>query len=323
MLCVLLQAPAGLAQTIGTTTGAAEGRVVDATGAVLRGVIVTAAGDALLVPIAMTSAPDGSYFFPTLPPGRYVLTFALDGFETERREGILVSLGVTTTVNVTLGPATLQQAVTVEGGAAVVDRRSTMISTVFDAGELDRLPGNRTLAAILAAAPAVQLTRFDVGGSTAFAPGPWSAYGTSGYSVPIIEGISVPGSNPPGWLLDYGTFANVSIGTGAFGPEAWCRVSPCRSSPGPVGIATRACCSPATRPRLEGHNIDDSRIKRGAPVAGGLPASETNRLLQYHDVNGDIGGYVLRDRMWCTRRRATTGRRHDRSASQWHRSITA
>ena len=213
MLCVLLQAPAGLAQTIGTTTGAAEGRVVDVTGAVLRGAIVTAAGDVLLVPIAMTSAPDGSYFFPTLPPGRYTFTFAFPGFKTDSRKDILVSMGSTTTVNdVTLGPATLQQAVTVEGDAAVVDRRSTMISTVFDAGELARLPGNRTLAAILAAAPAVQLTRFDVGGSTPFAPGPWSAYGTSGYSVPIIEGISVPGSNPPGWLLDYGTFANVSVG---------------------------------------------------------------------------------------------------------------
>ena len=299
MLCVLLQAPAGLAQTIGTTTGAAEGRVVDVTGAVLRGVIVTAAGDVLLVPIAMTSAPDGSYFFPTLPPGRYVLTFALDGFETERREGILVSLGVTTTVNVTLGPATLQQAVTVEGGAAVVDRRSTMISTVFDAGELDRLPGNRTLAAILAAAPAVQLTRFDVGGSTAFAPGPWSAYGTSGYSVPIIEGISVPGSNPPGWLLDYGTFADVSVGTGAFGPEALV--------PGvTLQVVTRSGGNRYTgmlysgyeNRAWQGHNIDANQTARGAPVADGVPASETNRLLQYHDVNGDIGGYVLRDRMW-------------------------
>ena len=299
MLCVLLQAPAGLAQTIGTTTGAAEGRVVDVTGAVLRGAIVTAAGDVLLVPIAMTSAPDGSYFFPTLPPGRYVLTFALDGFETERREGILVSLGVTTTVNVTLGPATLQQAVTVEGGAAVVDRRSTMISTVFDAGELARLPGNRTLAAILAAAPAVQLTRFDVGGSTPFAPGPWSAYGTSGYSVPIIEGISVPGSNPPGWLLDYGTFANVSVGTGAFGPEAFV--------PGvTLQVVTRSGGNRYTGTLFagyenrawQGHNIDDSQIERGAPVGGELPPSEWNRLLRYHDVNGDIGGYVIRNRLW-------------------------
>ena len=299
MLCVLLHALDGFAQTIGTTSGAAEGRVADVTGAVLSGVIVTAGGDAVLVPILVTSALDGSYRFPTLPPGRYVFTFALPGFLTEKREGVLVSLGVTTTVNVTLGPAARQDVVTVKGGAAVVDRRSTNISTVFDAGELARLPGNRTLAAILAAAPAVQLTRFDVGGSTAFAPGPWSAYGTNGYSAAMIEGIALPGSSPPGWLLDYGTFADVSVGTGAFGPEA--------PVPGvTLQAVTRSGGNRYTGSMYagyengawQGHNIDANQAGRGAPVADGLPASETNRLLQYHDVSGDIGGYIRRDLLW-------------------------
>ena len=313
MLGVLLHAPSVLAQTIGSTTGAVEGGVLDATGAALPGVAVTAAGDALLVPIAKTSAPDGSYSFPTLAPGRYVLTFAFDGFETARREGIVVSLGVTTTVNVTLGPARQQQTVTVEGGAAVVDRRSTKISTVFDAGELARLPGNRTLAAILAAAPAVQLSRSDVGGSTAFAPGPWSAYGTNGYSAAVIEGIVVVGSNPPGWLLDYGTFADVSVGTGAFGPEA--------PAPGvhlyfvtkSGGNSYTGTLYAAYEDRAwQGHNIDANQAARDAPVAEGVPASETNRLLQYHDVNGDIGGYVLRNRLWWY----ASARDHGSSARQ-------
>ena len=312
MLCVLLQAPAGLAQTIGTTSGAAEGSVTDVTGAVLPGVIVTADGDVLLVPVAATSAVDGSYRFPTLPPGRYVFTFTFPGFRTERREGILVSLGLTATLNVTLGPAS-QEAVTVMGGAAVVDRRSTKISTVFDASELARLPGNRTLAAILAAAPAVQLTRSDVGGSTAFAPGPWSVYGTSGYDSLMIEGIFVGGSIPPGWLLDYGTFADVSVGTGAFGPEApvpglnlqFVTRSGGNRYAGSMygGYENRA---------WQGHNIDASQTARGAPVADSVPASETNRLLQYHDVNSDIGGYVVKDWLWWY----ASARDHGSSARQ-------
>ena len=298
MLGLLLHAPAGLAQTIGSTTGAVEGAVLDATGAVLPRVTVTVAGDPLLVPSETTSARDGSYRFPTLPPGRYVLTFAFPGFETEQCEGILVSLGVTTTVNITLGVAARRDAVTVEGGAAVVDRRSTMISTVFDAGELDRLPGNRTLAAILAAAPAVQLTRFDVGGSTAFAPGPSSAYGI-GLTNPMVEGISVFGINPPGLFLDYGSVADVSVVTGASGPDALgsgLQVKFVTKSGGNrfagsmyAGYENRA---------WQGHNIDASQAARGAPVANGLPASEWNRLLRYHDVNGDVGGYVRRDRLW-------------------------
>jgi hypothetical protein len=299
MLCVLQHAPAALAQTIGATTGAAEGQVADATGAVLPGVIVTAAGDAVLVPFATASARDGSYRFPTLPPGRYALTFAFPGFETERREDIPVSLGVTTTVNVTLDPATRQEVVTVEGGAAVVDRRSTMISTVFNVDELDRLPGSRTMGAILAAAPAVQLTRFDVGGSTAFVAPPFSMYGTSGYNQPTVEGVSVSRLNPLGFALDYGSFADVSVGAGAYGPE-W-------PSPGlHLQFVTKSGGNRYTgtiyagyEPRAwQSHNIDAAQVQRGAPVADGLPASEANRLRRYHDVSGDIGGYVSRNRVW-------------------------
>ena len=67
-LCVLVHAPAGFAQTIGTTSGAVEGRVLDTTGAVLAGVIVTAAGDSLLVASEKTSAQDDSYrFFRWVP----------------------------------------------------------------------------------------------------------------------------------------------------------------------------------------------------------------------------------------------------------------
>ena len=300
MLCVLLHAPAGLAQTIGATTGAVEGRVLDTTGAVLPGVTVTLAGDRVLVPLPTESARDGVYRFPTLPPGRYTLTFAFPAFETARREGILVSLGATTTVNdVTLGPAARQEVLTVEAGAAVVDRRSTMISTAFDAGELDRLPGARTLGAILAATPALQLTRFDVAGSSAFTPGPWSAYGTTGYNNPMVEGITVIGLNPPGLLLDYGSFADVSVGAGAFGPES--------PSPGlQIRFVTKSggnryagtIHAGYENRAWQGHNIDAGQMERGAPSADGMPARETNRLLRYHDVNGDIGGYVTRNRLW-------------------------
>jgi hypothetical protein len=314
MLCVLLPATAGLAQTIGATTGAVEGRVLDTTGGALAGVIVTAAGDSALVAANTTSALSGSFHFPTLPPGRYTFTFAFNGFKTETRAGLLVSLGATTTVNdVMLGPATRTESVSVEGGASVVDRRSTMLSITFDAGELARLPGARTVGAILAAAPAVQRTRFDVGGSTAFAPGGWGAYGTSGYDFLMIEGIAVGGVPPPAFFLDYGSVTDVSVGTGAFGPEApvpgvnlrFVTKSGGNRYTGSIygGYENRA---------WQGHNIDADQAALGAPGAGGVPALEWNRLLGYHDVSGDIGGYVRRDRLWWY----ASARDHGSSARQ-------
>jgi carboxypeptidase family protein len=296
---VLLHAPAVLAQTIGTTTGAVDGRVLDATEAVLTGVVVTVAGVPLLVPFTTESARDGSYRFPTLPPGRYTLTFALPGFETERREGILVSLGVTTTVNLALRPANQQEVVSVEGGAALVDRRSATISTTFDAGELDRLPGSRTLGAILAATPALQLQRFDVGGSTAFAPGMWSAYGENA-TITMIEGIFATFvSSPPGLFLDYGSVADASVGSGASGPEVPLPGIVLRFVTKSGGNRYAGMFYAGYENRAwQGHNIDAKQEERGAPVADGLPARDANRLLRYHDVNGDIGGYIWKGRLW-------------------------
>ena len=120
------------AQTAGATTGAIDGRVVDRTGAVLAGVTVTAAGDALMGSRTTVSTSDGNYLFPALPPGSYALSFTLLGFETAMRPAIPVSVGATATVDVTL-EVTVAELVTVRGPAAV-DRRSTSIATVFGSG---------------------------------------------------------------------------------------------------------------------------------------------------------------------------------------------
>ena len=296
---LLLCGQGAAGQTVGATTGAIEGTVTDFTDAVLPAVTITAASDALMALRTTLSAPDGSYRLSALPPGTYRLLYVLSGFASARREDIRVNLGATSTVDVSLDTVRLGAIVTVKGGAGVVDRRATMAATVFDAGELAHLPGARTIGSILAATPAVQLTRFDVGGSTAFAVGPFSVYGTSAYNRPTIEGISVSGMNPFGFALDYGTFTNVSVGTGAYGPE-W-------SSPGlHMQFITKSGANQYAGTFYAGyehgswqsHNIDERQIELGAPVAEGLPASATNRLRNYRDLNGDAGGYLRRDRLW-------------------------
>lgn len=296
---LLLCARGVTGQTVGATTGAIDGTVTDTTGAVLPGVTITAGSDALIALRTTVSARDGSYRLSGLAPGSYRLSYTLAGFASVRREDVQVGLGQTTTVDLTLHAASVGEMVTVAGGAAVIDRRSTMIATVFDAGELARLPGARTTGSILAATPAVQFTRFDVGGSAAFAVGPFSVFGTSGFNRPTIEGISVSNMNPFGFTLDYGTFASVSVGTGAYGPE-W-------PSPGlHMQFITKSGGNRYAGTLYAGYqhggwqsrNIDRQQVERSAPVAGGLPADEANRLQNYRDLNGDVGGYLTRDRLW-------------------------
>ena len=299
VLCLLSAPQTARAQTAGAGTGTIDGTLSDTTGAILPGATITATGDALMAPRTVVTDRDGSYRFLALPPGRYTLSFEFPGFDRRAREGVPVRLGVTTTIHAVLEPGAQREVVTVTGGAGLVDRRETAIATAFDAGELRRLPGSRTIGALLAATPAVQLTRIDVGGSTAFGVGPFSVYGTGGYNRPTIEGISVSNMNPFAFAPDYGTFASVSVGTGAYGPE-W-------PSPGlHVRVVTKSggnryagtLYAAYQRGTWQAHNIDDDQIARGAPVADGLGPRESNRLLRYHDLDGDAGGYIRRDRLW-------------------------
>src|SRR5262245_65368644 len=98
-----------------SSTGTIQGRVVDAQGAVLPGVTVTATSPAALGAQTTVTSDTGNYRFPALPPGTYTVTYELAGFNTVRREGIQLSLGFTANVNVELALATLQETVTVTG----------------------------------------------------------------------------------------------------------------------------------------------------------------------------------------------------------------
>ena len=87
------------AQVLGTVTGT----VSDASGAVLPGVTVEASSPALIEKVR-TAVTDGTgqYRIVNLPPGTYVVTFTLTGFSTVRREGVDVSINVTSNIDAEL-----------------------------------------------------------------------------------------------------------------------------------------------------------------------------------------------------------------------------
>src|SRR5256885_2278340 len=78
------------------------GIVTDAQGGVLPGVTVTATSPALNGSRIVVTEPNGSYRFPSVPEGAYVLTFELSGFQNYKRTNIVLSLGQTLTVDAQL-----------------------------------------------------------------------------------------------------------------------------------------------------------------------------------------------------------------------------
>src|SRR6266853_5620870 len=91
-----LVAPALYAQAQASITGV----VKDPSGAVIPGVSVEASSPALIERVrSVTTDGAGQYRIVDLRPGTYVVTFALSGFSTIKREGIELSGSFTAVVN--------------------------------------------------------------------------------------------------------------------------------------------------------------------------------------------------------------------------------
>lgn len=286
-------------QTIADATGSIVGTVYDGTGAVLPNVAVTISSVALMAPRTTLTNAEGRYRFASLPPGEYRLAFALDGFRTLEEPAIRVGLGFTATVDVALTVATLPEQVTVTGRSRLLDRHSTALAETFNASRLANLPSSRSIFALLANTPAVEVAHIEVGGGAGGTVRPYGAYGTRGFNRPMLEGISVTGIFPTGFPLDFGSFEEVSVLTGAHGPE-W-------PTPGVhMQLITKSggnqyrgtLYADYENRRWQSYNVDEGQIARGARGGNGLSARDANRLWQYHDVNTDIGGFIVRNRLW-------------------------
>ncbi len=292
---------AAVAQTVSTTTGAINGKVADATGAVLPGVTVTITSPSMQGTRTDTTGPDGVYRFSAIPPGEYKVVYELSGFEKVTREGLRVGLGFTATVNIELRVASLTESVTVSGQSPVVDVATTKTSTNFDAQQLSSLPNARDFWAILAAAPAIQMQRIDVGGSAAGTQTGYSTYDTkSDQHRPMVEGIvNTEGTNAAGFYYDYGAVEEVSVTTGANTPEMpWAGVMTQFIAKSGGNTYHGRIYADYENENIQSRNIDDAQIALGVKGGGGLGPTDLNRMHSYHDLNGDVGGFIKPDKLW-------------------------
>ncbi|MFN8062826.1 MAG: TonB-dependent receptor [Vicinamibacterales bacterium] len=309
-----------VAQTVGSTAGAINGTVTDSTKAVLPGVTVTVTSASLMGTTTVVTDQNGFFRAPALPPGDYVATFELAGFTTVKREGIRVSVGFTATVNTELTPSTVQETVTVSGAAPVGDLQATSVATRFDAEQLASLPGSRDFWALVAQAPAVSMSRMDVGGSGALTQQPYVAYGlTSGGGVnrAMVEGILVNegggGGGSDMYYTDYGSFAEVAVNS----------VGNTAEMPNPGVLSQFISKSGGNtyhgnlyldyeNDSMEAHNISDAQIARGVRGSNVLDVRDTNRLSTFTDFNVDLGGFLVKDKLWWygAYRRTVTDQRY-------------
>ncbi len=155
VLVLLLALPAS-AQI---STAQLNGKVTDTSNAVLPGATVTLTQTDTGAVRSVVCDADGSYLVSNLPPGPYRLEVALQGFRTYVQTGIVLQVAATPTINVSLALGTLQETVTVEAAAPLVDVKSAGVSEVVESERIVQLPlQGRDVTALLVAAGAAVTT---------------------------------------------------------------------------------------------------------------------------------------------------------------------
>jgi hypothetical protein len=151
-LSVLFTLPA-FAQQGGSSI---RGRVVDEQKAILPGVsiVVTHAENGTIR--ETTTGPDGTYLVPSLVPGPYKITAQLQGFSRLTQEDLVLRIGATLQVDLTLKVGALEENVTVTAEARQVDLTSAQVGGTVSTGEIENLPsGSRNFTGLVALLPGV------------------------------------------------------------------------------------------------------------------------------------------------------------------------
>ncbi len=126
------------------TSGSIRGVVTDPTGAPMPGVTVLAQSDALVAgqKSAITGG-NGTYRFPSLPVGAYVIEAHMPGFQSVQRDDIRISLGVDIELNLQLGDVTISEEIVVVADTVQVSTVDNSVSFNVDEDFIERQPLRR------------------------------------------------------------------------------------------------------------------------------------------------------------------------------------
>jgi hypothetical protein len=137
LLLLALTAGHALAQS---TTGSIIGTVRDSTGGALPGVTVTAVNQSNGATRETVTDELGAYRVTALNPGLYTLEVVLTGFENLKRTDVRVNIASQVEIPITLQMAGVQETVTVQALAPLVDTTAQAVRTNVETRQIASLP---------------------------------------------------------------------------------------------------------------------------------------------------------------------------------------
>ena len=140
-------------------TAQISGKVVDAQGAILPGASVVVRNEETGAFRELISSEEGTYSAAQLLPGRYSVTAKLTGFRQVDRTGLVLQVGTTLTINLTMPVGGIEESITVTGQSPLVDTTTATVGGNVGTAELSELPAmNRNYFSAVALLPGVQFS---------------------------------------------------------------------------------------------------------------------------------------------------------------------
>jgi Carboxypeptidase regulatory-like domain/TonB dependent receptor/TonB-dependent Receptor Plug Domain len=137
---------------------AVTGLVTDPNGRSVPGVTILITNLSTNVASRAVTNDQGIYRVPSLQPGIYRMTLDKDGFKSIVKSGIELHVQDVASINFELQIGSVNETVTVEGGAPLINTESAAVSTVIDRQFVENLPLNgRSFNTLLQLTPGVTI----------------------------------------------------------------------------------------------------------------------------------------------------------------------
>jgi hypothetical protein len=296
-------APAASAQVF---TGRIDVTVEDVTGGRLPGVNVDLTG-----PVNQSQVTDtqGQAHFLNLPVGAYAVKAGLSGFNNYVNPNVLVAAGAATPMAVKLGVAGTAETINVTAASPIIDVKRETTTTNITLEELQNIPTARDPWVIMQSVPTIYVDRVNVGGSESGQQSNYQGKGSQATDntwsidgVPITD-MGSTGATPT--YYDFDMFQEMSITTGGANaenptPGVQLNLVLKKGSNTPHGSARYYF----ENEKLQGNNMDPTLARSiGGSSAACLASNYTqhcgNRTDQYKDYGFELGGPVLKDKIWA------------------------
>jgi hypothetical protein len=289
-----------LSLTAQVRTGNIFGKVLDQEGNGLPGVTV------ILIPSAgarqtTVTTEEGGFRFLSLPPANdYQVRAELVGFRSRVEQGIIVTVGGNTTIEIRMETGAIEEQVTVIAQSPVVDSKKTAIGQNVTQEILQGLPTARDPWVVLQMVPSVVVDRENLGGTDSGQQAYFTAKGgNSGQNQWSVDGVLVTdpaaiGASPT--YYDFDAFEEMRVTTG--GGDITVQTAGVgmdlvtRRGGNKISIGGRFYL---TDPTFQAVNVKGA-LKDELDAAGILGRNEIRGIKDY---GFNLGGPIWKDHIWA------------------------